>query len=189
MERIEITGNLGANAEYRNENGNEYVKFNVGCTDKYEKPDGSKVERVTWYSCILNGKQERLLPYLVKGTKVYVRGEIKLRVFSSEKDRMMKAGANVTVRELELIGGITEAVPRQLSDEKGLLYMTMKCYWIEKPATGIYPTVLMNPRNTAEKFNVDANGFITPAQQTEQQATPEQTEQVNQEHEENVEVY
>lgn len=189
MERIEITGNLGANAEFRNENGNEFVKFNVGCTDRYEKADGSKVERVTWYSCILNGRQEKLLPYLTKGTKVYVRGEIKLRVFSSEKDRMMKAGANVTVRELELIGGITEAVPRQLSDEKGLLYNTMKCYWIEKPATGIFPTMLQNPRNTAEKFNVDANGFVTPAKENSQQATPETPEEQNQPNEEHVEVY
>lgn len=164
MERIEITGNLGSDAEFRSESGNEYVKFNVGCTDRFVKADGSKVERVTWYSCILNGKQENLIPYLKKGTKVFIRGEQKLRVYSSEKDRAMKAGANVTVRELELIGGRSELVPLELCDSNGILYITQKYYWAEKPAHGEYPTELFNPRNLSERYIVDKNGFVTPAQ-------------------------
>lgn len=189
MERIEITGNLGADAEFRNENGNEFIKFNVGVTDRYEKQDGTTVERVTWYGCILNGRQEKLLPYLRKGTRVFVRGEQKLRVYSSEKDRAMKAGANVSVRELELIGGKPELVPAELCDENGLLYKTLKFYWVAKPADGNYPKLLKNPRNTAEQFIVSKDGYITPMQLAA--AAPAETSATdsNQTEVENVEVY
>lgn len=189
MERIEITGNLGSDAEFRSENGNEYVKFNVGCTDRFTKVDGSKVERVTWYSCILNGKQENLLPYLKKGTKVFIRGEQKLRIYSSEKDRAMKAGANVTVRELELIGGKSELVPHELCDKDGNLYRTQKYYWAEKPAMGEYPSELFNPRNLNERYIVDKNGFVIPAQPETLATANQQDEQINGSNEQTIEVY
>ena len=189
MERIEITGNLGSDAEFKSENGNEYVKFSVGCTDRFTKADGSKVERVTWYSCILNGRQENLLPYLKKGTKVFVRGEQKLRIYSSEKDRMMKAGANVTVRELELIGGKSELVPQELCDKDGLIYKTQKYYWAEKPAKGKYPSELYNPRNLAERYIVDKNGFVTPTLPEPQAAANQQADETTVQDEQNPEVY
>lgn len=189
MERIEITGNLGWDAEFRSENGNEYVKFNVGCTDRFTKADGSKVERVTWYSCILNGRQENLLPYLKKGTKVFIRGEQKLRIYSSEKERAMKAGANVTVRELELIGGKSELVPQELCDKDGIIYKTQKYYWAEKPSKGKYPSELYNPRNLSERYQVDKNGFVTPTQPEPLATANQQAEQVNDENEQTVEVY
>ena len=172
MQKIELTGNLGSDAEYRNDNGNEFIKFNVGVTERFTRQDGTKVEQVTWHSCVLNGRQENLLPYLKKGTRVFIRGDQRLRVFSSEKERAMKAGSNVSVRELELIGAKAEPVPQQLCDGMGLLYTPVKYFWIPANADGTRPSVLMNPKNIKERFNVDANGFIELADTT---STPEAT--------------
>lgn len=189
MQKIELTGNLGSDAEYRNDNGNEFIKFNVGVTERFTKQDGTKVEQVTWHSCVLNGRQDNLLPYLKKGTRVFVRGDQKLRVFSSEKDRAMKAGSNVSVRELELIGAKAEPVPQQLCDEHGMLYSPVKYFWIPANEDGTRPTVLMNPKNTNERFNVDANGFIVLVAPASSADSTEITQKEEPKQEENVEVY
>lgn len=189
MQKIELTGNLGSDAEYRNENGNEFIKFNVGVTERFTKQDGTKVEQVTWHSCVLNGRQENLLPYLKKGTRVFVRGDQRLRVFSSEKERTMKAGSNVSVRELELIGAKAEPVPGELCDDHGLLYKTVKYFWVPANADGTRPSLLMNPKNLGERYLVDANGFLVLAATASTPETTNEAEQVESKVEENDEPF
>lgn len=162
MQKIEITGNLGSDAEFRSENGNEFVTFSVGVTERFKKQDGTEVENTTWHSCVMNGRQEKLMPYLKRGTRVYVRGDQKLRVFNSAKNHCMMAGSSISVREVELIGAKAELVPMQLCDSNGVLYTTAKFYWVQPVNGNPVPSVLFNPRNVDEKYNVDGNGFVTP---------------------------
>ena len=65
----------------------------------------------------------------VAGVKVFVRGSLSLRVYSSQKDRCMKAGAQISAQEIELCGGSSDDVPRQLIiPDSGALVPVRKYY-------------------------------------------------------------
>ena len=106
MIKLEIIGNLGADAEVKVYNGNEFVSFRVAHTDKWvDQNTGVISTQTTWVSCSLNGDGDGLTPYLKKGTKVFVRGTPNFVVYSSPKTHKMETGINLFVREVELCGG------------------------------------------------------------------------------------
>lgn len=106
MIKVEIIGNLGADAQLQEKNGNKFVAFRVANTDKWvDKSTGQIIESTQWISCTLNGDGGSLLPYLKRGAKVFVRGNAQFVIFSSAKTRQMEVGVNLFVREIELCGG------------------------------------------------------------------------------------
>lgn len=109
MIKVEIIGNLGADAQLQEKNGNRFVTFRVANTDKWvDKSTGQVIESTQWISCTLNGDGGALLPYLKRGTKVFVRGNAQFVIFSSAKTRQMEVGVNLFVREIELCGSPKE---------------------------------------------------------------------------------
>lgn len=158
MMKLSIIGNLGADARLEAANGGEFVAFNVAHTETIHKADGSKQERTTWVSCTINGKNERLLPYLKKGTKVYAMGDPTFRTFHSEKQRQLVVGVNLFVRSLELVGATPDAVPRALFDTDGLQHNVEKYYWSENKSRkerSLYSS-------SGAQFIQDYKGFILP---------------------------
>ena len=119
MFKVEVIGNLGADAVVKSENGRDWIQFNVAHTEKWTAADGSVHESTQWISCFINGKETRALPYLVKGKQVFVRGDAKLRTYSSEKERGIVAGISINVREFELIGGKVDKKEEQNVGEDG----------------------------------------------------------------------
>ena len=115
MIKMEIIGNLGADAQLQVYNGNKYVSFRIANTDSWTDRTTGEIKKSTqWVSCTLNGDGGNLLPYLKKGTKIFVRGNAQIVVYSSPKTRQMEAGINLFVREIELCGGSKEeAHPQQ----------------------------------------------------------------------------
>lgn len=106
MIKVEIIGNLGADAQMQIYNGNKYVSFRIANTDAWtDKATGEIKKSTQWVSCTLNGDGGALTPYLKKGTKVFVRGNAQFVVFSSAKSHQMEVGVNLFVREIELCGG------------------------------------------------------------------------------------
>lgn len=133
MFRAEIIGNLGADASVMESNGSKFVTMRIAHTDAYKDEQGNKHEKTIWVDATMNDAESKLLPYLKQGVKVFVRGNASLRVYSSPKDRCMKAGVTLSVREIELVGGSSDDVPRQLIDPAtGMLYETQKYYWINR---------------------------------------------------------
>lgn len=109
MIKMEIIGNLGADAEVKVYNGNKFVSFRVAHTDKWvDQQTGVMSTQTTWVSCSLNGDGGGLTTYLKKGTKVFVRGTPNFVVYSSPKTHKMETGVNLFVREVELCGGHQE---------------------------------------------------------------------------------
>lgn len=109
MIKVEIIGNLGADAQLKEKNGNRFVAFRVANTNKWvDKSTGQVIESTQWISCSLNGDGGALLPYLTRGAKVFVRGNAQFVIFSSAKTRQMEVGVNLSVREIELCGGAKE---------------------------------------------------------------------------------
>lgn len=106
MIKLEVIGNLGADAQLQVNNGNKFVSFRVANTDSWtDKKTGEIIKTTQWVSCSLNGDGGGILPYLRKGTKVFVRGNAQTVIYSSPKTHQMEVGINLFVHEIELCGG------------------------------------------------------------------------------------
>jgi single-strand DNA-binding protein len=114
MLKIDLIGNLGADAEVKDVNGSKFITMRIAHTDKWKTESGEEKESTTWVDVTYNNVESGIFNYLKSGAKVYVRGHGRTRVYSSQKDRCMKAGLSIAATEIELVGGQIEAVPRQL---------------------------------------------------------------------------
>lgn len=114
MIKVEIIGNIGADAEIKESNGSKFVTFRVADTHKWSTESGETRENTTWVDVALSNVESKVIPYLKAGAKVFVRGYASLRVYSSKKDKCMKAGLTISAVEIELCGVASDSVPRQL---------------------------------------------------------------------------
>ena len=120
MFKIDVIGNLGADAETRVSNGATYVAFRVAHTVKsVDMQTGEVVRDAVWVSCSKAGDCANLMPYLHKGTKVYVRGNAQLKVYTGH-DGKPHAGINLFVHELELCGSQVGDAPSVVSNDRGV---------------------------------------------------------------------
>lgn len=172
MFKASIIGNLGSDAKVQDYQGNKFVSFDVAETKKYKKADGTDVEETTWVSCTLNGDGGNLLQYLKKGKKVYVDGDCSVRVYSSKVKRAIVAGVNLAVRNIELIGGITEDVPKQICDDQGRLIETFKAYYIDPNIAKEYGATKQNDvlfgAPSGGLFRVNVLGYVKKEAETPQ---------------------
>lgn len=119
MFKIDVIGNLGADAETRVSNGATYVAFRVAHTVKsVDVQSGEVVRDAVWVSCSKAGECTNLMPYLRKGAKVFVRGNAQLKVYTGH-DGKQHAGINLFVHELELCGSQVGDAPAGMSSDKG----------------------------------------------------------------------
>ena len=164
MFKGELIGNLGADAEVKESNGSKFVTMRVAHSESWKDESGEKKERTTWVDVIMNDAESKLLPYLKQGVKLFVRGNMSLRVYSSPKDRMMKAGATINAWEIELLGGSNESVPKQIVDPAdGRIYDVQKLYWIErdnKAMTKNETYTMVDARGN--HFLMNKVGFVKP---------------------------
>lgn len=165
MFKLSVIGNLGSDAELRNEQGSKFVKMSIAHTDKRKDANGNDVENTQWISATINGDGGELLQYLKKGTKVYAYGDAALRVFHSEKERRMVAGINLFVRNIELVGGTTDEVPRDLYDLDGVAHRITKYYY-----SADVRTQLLYDRGGRE-YQVDQSGWVIPVVHAQPAAT------------------
>lgn len=166
MFRVEIIGNLGADASVMESNGSKFVTMRIAHTDAYKDEAGNKHEKTVWIDATINDAETKLLPYLKQGVKVFVRGNANLRVYSSPKDRCMKAGCTVSVREIELVGGSSDEVPRQVIDPKtGMLFETQKYYWINRDNKDLKKDEVMTLVDSrGGEYVMNKQGFVSVPQ-------------------------
>ena len=176
MLQLNLIGNLGADAEVKDLNGRRAVCFNVAHTDRWTDENDQKHESTTWVSCIWNGEGGNLLPYLKRGTTVFLSGPISTRVYSSPKERRMVAGLNLRVDHIELVGGKVDDVPSELINDDGLIFRTYKAFYVDNNALQTLNvanktmTILYDRQGKA--YSIEKAGWIRP-QQT-QEPEPEQ---------------
>lgn len=156
-------GYLGADAEVKSSNGKEFTTFRIAHTDKWTDEQQQTHENTIWVDCVLNGKPT-VVEYLKRGTQVYITGSVSLRVYSSAKDRCMKAGMTINVRSIELLGGKTDQVPSILyRADNGTQVDVQK--WFYAPSlvrdSSADEFVQLISRNNGQ-FVADRNGFIQP---------------------------
>lgn len=114
MLKAEIIGNLGADAEIKSGEGYSFVSMRIANTEKWKDENSEEHTETQWVDVNWSKTDSTLIPFLKSGVKVYVRGFVRTRVYSSKQDRKMKAGLTINALEIELCGGSSDVVPRQL---------------------------------------------------------------------------
>lgn len=165
MLKVTVIGHIGANAEVKSANGNEFTVFRVAHTSKWKSEDGVSHEETVWVDVTMQGKPA-VLPYLVRGQMVFVEGTANLRVYSSPKDRCMKAGLTVNARAVELLGGKTDDVPALLYNPVDASeYKVSKHYYCQQVGEDPdAPAETVLASRSGEQYSVDANGWVTKMQ-------------------------
>lgn len=179
MFRAQVIGNLGADAHVEQNNGRPFVSFNVAHNDSYTREDGTRVEKIQWISCALNGDGGKLLQFLKKGRQVFVEGRCSTRVFSSEKERRMVAGVNLSVDHVELVGGNADEVPSRLFDYDGVMHNVSKSYWIDNTEAaailkGVDKAIMQS--QSGQRFLLQAPCWVSPIPDAQPVTTAPPTE-------------
>lgn len=166
MFKVEVIGNIGADAEVKDVQGNKFVTFRVAHSTKFKNQQGQDVDETVWIDCTMNDTESKIIPFLKAGTKVFVRGNASLRVYSSPKLKMMVAGIRVSVWEIELCGGVSDSVPRQLIDpSNGQIFDVQKYYWINKPTSDMKQDEFVQLIDKGgREYMMNYGGFVQPVQ-------------------------
>lgn len=161
MISIQAIGNLASDAEVKNANGKDFCVFRLADSRRWTANDGTKHEETQWFSCIMSRGYENVVSYLKKGVRIFIQGQPSIEIYSSPKDRCMKARYNVQVFQVELVGGQAEAVPRRLVTPDGQLVDIFKAYYVRKG--DIDPAVVKQLfGEKGGSYNVDSYGFVWP---------------------------
>lgn len=156
-----LIGYLGADAESKNANGKDFITFRVANTDKWTDGAGQVHENTTWVDCVINGRNA-LLPYLKKGQQVYVVGAVSLRVYSSAKDKCMKAGLTINVRQVELLGGKSDDFPSVLYSEDKTTQVAVSKYFFAPQMASQGPDAKEQVffSGNGQRYIIDKQGWV-----------------------------
>lgn len=164
MFKCEVIGNIGADVEIKESNGSKFAAFRVAHSESYNDANGQKHEVTQWIDVILNDPESKLMPYLNRGTKVYVRGNARVRAYSSRTARAFVAGVTINAVEIELCGGVRDEVPAQLiNPETGAMFNVTKYYWCDKDTKGMKQDEMQLLVDTKGKeYGMNSQGFVAP---------------------------
>lgn len=110
MKQITIAGNIGKDAEVRSTQSGDKV---TGWTVAVEERNGQD-KRTLWFDCTLWGKRgEALAPYLTKGGKVAVSGELSTREYEGKTYLTLRAD------QVTLMGGRQDGERQERQQSSG----------------------------------------------------------------------
>ncbi|MBL1215734.1 MAG: single-stranded DNA-binding protein [Ignavibacteriae bacterium] len=95
LNRIQLIGNLGQDAEHRFTTSNiEVTSFSMATTHSYKGKEGNWINDTTWHNIVIFSPSEFLKNNLKKGKKFYVEGRL------SKRDYENKEGQKIYVTEV-----------------------------------------------------------------------------------------
>ncbi len=167
MLKVEVIGNIAADCEIKSANGAEFATFRVADTSRYKTQSGEEKEVTNWIDCTMSNTESKVIPFLKQGVKVFVRGNASLRVYSSKKDRCMKAGLQIAVLEVELCGGNQDTVARQVIDPNdGTIHDVKKYYWTDIDTKGIKKDEVKEVIDARGRlYLMNKAGFVAPKEE------------------------
>jgi single-strand DNA-binding protein len=100
LNRIELIGNLGRDAETRFTTNNLSVtSFSIATTYSYKGKDGNYVNETTWHNCVGFNISDFYKDNLKKGKKFYVEGRLTKRDYT-DKEGNKRYSTDVVVDKL-----------------------------------------------------------------------------------------
>lgn len=106
MVQINLIGRLGADAtsEEFTEFGRFALRFDVCSNVRKKDKDGSYFDLPQWYKVTYFVKSTALMPYLKKGTNVFVGGDLLIDSYLSQNTGNTVCSAQITASRVELLG-------------------------------------------------------------------------------------
>lgn len=108
MNRLEIIGHIGNDAEIKDLGTNQVINFSVAVSESYTNKQNEKVTSTMWFECAKWGNSTSIAQYLKKGTQVYVSGKPNNRGWVNEQGEA-KIVNGITVFDIQLLGSKTES--------------------------------------------------------------------------------
>lgn len=116
-----MIGNLGADAEIKQNDRGRYITFNLYHSERWlDKTSGEVVKQKTRASVTYNGELGELMNYMKTGFRVFVRGDLQLRTYLGN-DHQYHAGINIRAREIEPIFDRMEQTSPELENAKKMI--------------------------------------------------------------------
>jgi single-strand DNA-binding protein len=115
MNKVILSGNVGADPQFKQTEKTAICNFRIAVNEKYKKDAAPQ-----WFTITTFGKSAEFANnYIKKGTKVLVEGKIQLD--EVEKDGVKRLFVSVISDNVELIGGRAEspAADNGLEPQKG----------------------------------------------------------------------
>ena len=108
VNKVILIGNLGKDAESKfTPNGTSVATFSIATSWRQkDQQTGEWKDQTDWHNIVL-WRSENVVPYLTKGTQVYIEGRLHTR--SYEKDGKKQYFTEVIAEELILLGGKRES--------------------------------------------------------------------------------
>lgn len=107
MQKIEIIGRIGADAEVKDFNGNQVINFSVAVSETYTK-NNEKVTNTTWFDVSKWGNNTSVAQYIKKGGQIFVSGKVNNRGWAKE-DGTIQVSNGISAFEIELLGSKSDA--------------------------------------------------------------------------------
>lgn len=97
-------GNLADNAHIEKGNNSAFCSFRAASSRKSrDGRTGQDVVITTWVTVNINSNYENLMPYLLKGTKVFVMGNMQTRIYQ-DRAGISQVGITIQAARVELCG-------------------------------------------------------------------------------------
>jgi single-strand DNA-binding protein len=115
MLKFQIIGNIGKDAEQKQVGGKTVINFSVCHTEKWKDKDGAQQSKATWVECAQWTEKVGILPYLTKGTMVYVEGVPEASAYQN-KEGAAVGTIRLKVGAIQLLGGKNESAPQAAAE-------------------------------------------------------------------------
>lgn len=113
MQRIELIGHIGQDAEVKDFGENQVINFSVAVSESYTNKQGEKITNTNWYECSKWGNNTTVAQYLKKGQQVFVSGKPQARAWQKD-DGTLVSNLGVNVFAIQLLGS-KESQPQNTS--------------------------------------------------------------------------
>lgn len=118
LNRAQILGNCGKDAEVRMVGENKVATFSVATAEKYkDSKSGEWKENTEWHNIVCwRHTAELAEKYIRKGTQLYIEGKIRTR--SWEKDGEKRYVTEIVADTIQLLGKKEESAPTPATHQR-----------------------------------------------------------------------
>jgi len=119
VNKVILIGNLTKEPMQNNlPDGSFVTNITVACNEKYKDKSGEQKELVEFINISFFGKLAEIAgKYLLKGNPVYVEGKLNTSKYT-DKNGVEKYSTKVIATSMQLLGGKSEAQPKDASSNK-----------------------------------------------------------------------
>lgn len=104
MIKLTAIGHIGKDATTNTVNSKTVINFSIAHTEKFKDQQGQQQEKTTWVECSYWTDKTAIVPYLKKGTQVYVEGVPEVRQYN-KNDGTPGVSLSLRIGSVQLLGG------------------------------------------------------------------------------------